>query len=80
MVTIREERSDDADDIRAINEAAFAQPAEARLVDLLRASGDAFLSLVAETNGRVVGHILFTPVSGWDLHPWPSRRNRSDEG
>jgi putative acetyltransferase len=36
--------------------------AEARLVDRLRDGGFARVSLVAELNGRVVGHILFSEL------------------
>jgi putative acetyltransferase len=57
---IRPERPDDADAIRAIETAAFGRDNEARIVDRLRA-GDAFipeLSLVAESTGSVVGHVL----------------------
>ena len=62
MVIIRLERPDDSFQIRRVNELAFGQPAEADLVDKLRrACGDA-LSLVAEDDGAIVGHILFTPV------------------
>ncbi len=46
-----------------VNVAAFAVPDEAELVDALRMSTEAFdpeLSLVAEFDGRVVGHILFS--------------------
>ena len=43
--------------------AAFPTDAEARLVDQLRASGHAPVSLVAETEGQIVGHILFSPVT-----------------
>jgi len=46
--------------IRSINEAAFGGPDEADLVDQLRAAGDALLSLVAELENRIVGHILFS--------------------
>lgn len=42
--------------------AAFPTDAESRLVDALRANGGAWVSLVAERAGRVVGHILFSPV------------------
>jgi putative acetyltransferase len=63
-VTIRPERAEDRDAIRAVNDAAFAQPAEGTLVDALR-RGAAFipaLSLVAvdDRTGAIVGHILFT--------------------
>jgi putative acetyltransferase len=42
--------------------AAFGRTAEADLVDSLRQRGAYTLSLVAEKEGQVVGHILFTPV------------------
>jgi putative acetyltransferase len=46
-----------------VNQEAFGQDLEADLVDTLRANGKVVLSLVAELNGQVVGHILFTPVT-----------------
>lgn len=61
-VAIRAERADDADAVREVNEQAFAGPLEARIVDALRGISDS-ISLVATVDGRVVGHILFTPVS-----------------
>lgn len=64
MITIRHERPDaDATAVRRINELAFGQPAEADLVERLRAACGAALSLVAEDEAVVVGHILFTPVT-----------------
>jgi len=48
--------------VRRVHEAAFPTPAEARLVDQLRAQGRALVSLVAEPAGEVVGHILFSPI------------------
>lgn len=61
MITIRPESPADASAVRRLNELAFGQPAEADLVEKLRAAcGDA-LSLVAVADD-VVGHILFTPV------------------
>jgi putative acetyltransferase len=60
---IRLERVQDIAAIRVVNEAAFDTPAEAALVDSLRASGSRTVSLVAEENGAVVGHILFSPVT-----------------
>ena len=72
MATIRNETSADITGIHAVNAAAFESDAETNLVDSLRQqSVDPFLSLVAELDGRIVGHILFTPVqvvgvSSWD--------------
>ena len=63
MSTIRAERPTDTHAVREINEHAFDTPAEARLVDLLRERGTLVVSLVAESGGRVVGHIAFSPVS-----------------
>jgi putative acetyltransferase len=59
-VTIRPETPVDYPAIHAINQAAFAQPDEADLVDRLRAEGAVLLSLVAELDGAIAGHILFT--------------------
>jgi len=63
QLTIRDERPDDVAAIRHVNEEAFGQPQEARLVDSLRASGGVVLSLVASVGDRIVGHILFSPVT-----------------
>jgi putative acetyltransferase len=46
--------------IRGIDEATFNRPDEADLVDGLRNDGAVLLSLVAELEKRVVGHILFS--------------------
>lgn len=46
--------------IRAVNEAAFGQRDEADLVEQLRAEGQALASIVAEVEGRIVGHLLFS--------------------
>jgi len=46
--------------IRSINEAAFGRPDEADLVDALRTAGVVLVSLVAEVDQRIVGHILFS--------------------
>ena len=63
MVTIRAENAAGADElstIRSVNEAAFAGRDEADLVDKLRTDGDVLISLVAELDQRIVGHILFS--------------------
>lgn len=46
-----------------MNEKAFNGPTEARLADLLREANKATISLVAMFNDRVVGHILFSPIT-----------------
>lgn len=59
---IRRERPDDIDAITAVHAAAFDTEMEANLVVALRAS-DAWLpplSLVAEANGQLVGHVVCT--------------------
>ena len=59
---IRLEQPGDMVAVRETNEQAFGTAAEARLVDRLRDSSEC-ISLVATIGDRVVGHILFTPVS-----------------
>lgn len=61
-VLIREERPEDRPAVYKVNRSAFPTPAEADLVDALRPLADPLISLVAVVDGRVVGHILFTPV------------------
>jgi putative acetyltransferase len=63
MVTIRSEQPVDIPAIRAVNLHAFPTQTEADLVDALRVRGVFTLSLVAENEEGVVGHILFTPVT-----------------
>ncbi len=63
MTTVRPERPEDSDAIRRVVENAFGRPQEADLVDALRRRGAVTLSLVAEQDGEVVGHILFSPVT-----------------
>lgn len=50
----------DAAAIFAVHEAAFGGDAEARLVGMIEADGDALVSLVAGIEGGIVGHILFS--------------------
>ncbi len=61
-MNIHEEQPSDIEKIWKVNSEAFETEAEANLVNALRSSGCTYLSLVAETETNVVGHILFTPV------------------
>ena len=59
---IRPERPGDAARVHALNRAAFESDTEATLVDALRARAAGTISLVAEEDGEIVGHIMFSPV------------------
>jgi predicted N-acetyltransferase YhbS len=66
-VAIRKERPGDEKSIYDVTSRAFSgsemgHHGEAQLVDRLRASCPEIISLVAEIDGRLVGHSLFTPV------------------
>lgn len=63
MIELRQEVPDDFPAVRHVNERAFGGTAEAQLVDLLREAKKAVVSLVALHENRVVGHILFSPVT-----------------
>lgn len=65
---VRGERPQDRASVRAVNTAAFETSAEADLVDALREQVHPLISLVAEMDGEIVGHILFSPVA-LDGHP-----------
>ena len=67
--TIRPFRAADAAAVDGIVERAFGQRAEAELVSALRAEEPAFLELVAEAEGRVIGHVAWSPVRPDRLAP-----------
>jgi putative acetyltransferase len=60
---IRHEVPGDREAVRRVNESAFDSTDEADLVDILRVDARPVVSLVAEIGDRLVGHILFSPVS-----------------
>jgi putative acetyltransferase len=64
-VTVRPERPDDRAAIADVVAAAFRSPAEALLVDDIRASPGFIpaLSLVADDDDEVVGHVMISVVS-----------------
>lgn len=89
MAQIRRERVDDAPASRYVNDRAFGRPNEAAVIEQLRGTCGGLLSLVAEVDGQVVGHILFSPavlelerggeLSGMGLAPvavLPERQNQ----
>jgi putative acetyltransferase len=63
LVQIQEELPDDIPAIRELNQRAFGQDQEANIVDALRSNGGCLLSLVAIVNDRLVGHIMYSPLS-----------------
>jgi putative acetyltransferase len=63
VMLVRSERPEDCAAIRLVNEEAFCRPDEADLVDRLRAQGAALASFVAEAEGLIVGHIVFSRMS-----------------
>lgn len=65
---IREEKITDKEYIWKVNQEAFNGVEEANLVNALRDSGCPQISLVAEIDHEVVGHILFTPVTLSENH------------
>lgn len=65
---VRSEAPGDVAAIRAVEEAAFLQSAEAQLVDDLRDGGDAVFSLVAIEGKTVIGHAMFSRLQA----PFPA--------
>jgi putative acetyltransferase len=93
---IRDEGDGDHEAVRVVTSRAFdghphSKGGEAALVDALRRAGVLSLSLVAEDDGRIVGHIAFSPVeigdgsvAGWHglgpLSVSPDRQRRGVGG
>jgi putative acetyltransferase len=63
QVTVRRETTQDVGAVRVINKRAFERTEEADIVDALRGVAHPQVSLVAESDGRVVGHIFLSPVT-----------------
>jgi len=73
-IRIREETPADVSDIAEVTEAAFraleiSQHTEHFIIAALRAAKALTVSLVAEVDGRVVGHVAFSPVTLSDGTP-----------
>ncbi len=74
-IIIRDERKGDETVIAAITTAAFKTIAEASgtesaIIDALRAAKALTISLVAEKDGEIVGHVAFSPATLDDFTGW----------
>lgn len=68
MITIRPEKAGDEQAIHDVTAAAFkdhphSDQSEPFIIERLRDQGALTLSLVAEDEGRIVGHVAFSPVT-----------------
>jgi putative acetyltransferase len=63
MAVVRPERPGDVSAIHAVHAASFPTDTEARLVSRLRQARRLSVSLLAEADGSIVGHVAFSPVS-----------------
>ncbi len=63
MIEIRNEQLSDYDEVRNVNDQAFGQSGEGRIVDKLRESCKEVISLVVLSNGKIAGHIFFSPAT-----------------
>ncbi len=63
IMIVRAETPADPAAVRHLHTTAFTTPEEAALVDALRAGASPLVSLVAEDDGRVIGHVMFSPVT-----------------
>lgn len=90
-VTLRDETLEDAEAIRrliteAFRDAAHSSGTEAQIVDNLRAAGALTLSLVAEEDDGIAGHLAASPVRvgkapGWSgIGPVAVRPGRQSQG
>jgi putative acetyltransferase len=63
LLTVRHETASDREAIYRVERDAFGRDEEATLVDALRDAGNLLLSLVAEEDNIIVGHIAFSPMT-----------------
>jgi putative acetyltransferase len=74
QATIRDERPEDVRAIYDLTKRAFAPMPfaggnEQDLINIMRDAGALAISLVAETDSRIVGHVAFTPAMAADNSP-----------
>lgn len=68
MIDIREESPRDWKAVYQVVSSSFGQLAEAELVNALRDAGDSVVSLVADEDGQIVGHVLLSRMEA----PFPA--------
>ncbi|MDP6429298.1 MAG: N-acetyltransferase [Rhodospirillales bacterium] len=81
---IRTEIPDDFEAIRSVIAEAFGQDHEPKLVDDLRDAGDLVISLVAELDGKIFGHValsrLQSPPEALALAPVAVSSSKQTQG
>lgn len=60
---IRRETEADHSAVQKLLLSAFDEEGESKLVTRLRVNAEPLISLVAELDGKIIGHILFSPVT-----------------
>ncbi len=68
MICIRDESPRDWKAVYQVVSSAFGQSAEAELVEKLREGGSSVVSLVAEEDGEIIGHVLLSRMEA----PFPA--------
>jgi putative acetyltransferase len=68
MMSIRNESAHDRRAVYKVVSSAFGRVAEAELVQELYAAGDSVVSLVADDDGQIVGHVLLSRMDA----PFPA--------
>ena len=81
---VRDENDIDSSTVRKVIVAALDRKGEADLVDELRKIGDAVISLVAERDGEIIGHNLFSKLQTPDrcvaLAPVSAEPSQQNQG
>ena len=62
-MNIRPEQIGDYDQVYQVQTAAFGKTAEANLVNQLRQMAQPLISLIAESDAQIIGHVMFSPVT-----------------
>jgi putative acetyltransferase len=68
MIDVRDESPDDWQAVYRVVSSAFGRSSEAELVGQLREAGDSVVSLVADDDGQIVGHVLLSKMDA----PFPA--------